>query len=160
AGKWSIRPVLPATASRRYVDETLVLQTQFVTATGTCQLTDALVLADVGDPHRLGEGAPHVLVREVSCHDGFVELDLDFQPRAEYGLVTPVMSKKDGGILARGGPTVLRLSSVHPLEIVDGGAVGRFSLQSGQTLRFALHWSPTGQHHPPAWSQEEIGARL
>jgi alpha,alpha-trehalase len=160
AGSWVIQPILPATASRRYLDETLVLQTQFVTPTGTAELTDALVFGEPGDPHQLGAGAPHVLAREASCTNGFVEFTTVFQPRAEYGLVTPVVSKQDGGLRARGGPTILCLSSAHEMEIVDGGATARFTLQSGQTARFALHWAPLGEAITPPWSEEEIGRQI
>lgn len=160
AGCWVIRPVLPAMATRQYVDETLVLQTRFVTATGACELTDALVLAEAGDPHGLGANAPHVLAREVACTEGFVELSFEFHPRAEYGLVKPVMSKQDGGVLARGGPTILRLSSAHQLDIVEGGATARLTVRSGETARFALHWSALGEPYPPVWSEDEIGRRI
>jgi GH15 family glucan-1,4-alpha-glucosidase len=160
AGRWAIQPILPATASRRYLDETLVLQTRFVTATGTAELTDALVLGEIGEPHQLGAGAPHVLAREVRCTDGFVEFTMRFKPRAEYGLVVPVMSKQDGGVRARGGPTILRLSSAHDTEIADGGASARFTLQSRQTARFALHWAPLGEPIGPPWTEEEIGRRI
>jgi GH15 family glucan-1,4-alpha-glucosidase len=160
AGRWAIRPVLPATASRKYVDETLVLQTRFVTATGTAELTDALVLSEVDDPHKLGKGSPHVLARQITCTQGFVELAMEFCPRAEYGLVTPVLSKQDGGLLARGGPTVLRLSSQVDLTVEDGKVDARFTLQTGETARFALHWAAVGEPIATAWSQEEIGAQI
>jgi GH15 family glucan-1,4-alpha-glucosidase len=160
AGTWALQPVLPATASRRYVEDTLVLQTRFVTQTGTCELTDALVLGEVQDPHKLGAGAPHVLVRSVTCIDGFVELAMDFRPRAEYGLVIPLLSQQDGGLLARGGPTILRLCGGHDVQIADGEARARFTLHSGQTSRFALLWGAVGDPVPPIWSEEEIGRHL
>jgi GH15 family glucan-1,4-alpha-glucosidase len=160
AGRWAIQPVLPATVSRHYLDDTLVLQTRFVTQTGTCELTDALVVGEADDPHALGEGAPHVLARSVACTEGFVELAMDFRPRAEYGLVIPVLSKQDGGLLARGGPTILRLSSRHDVHITEGEARARFTLHSGQTARFALHWAAVGDPVPPVWSEDEIGRRI
>src|SRR5690349_23649103 len=44
AGHWSVRPAGEYTASRRYLDRTLVLETTFRTPNGIVALTDALAL--------------------------------------------------------------------------------------------------------------------
>ena len=44
AGRWSIRPVGPYTSGRSYREGSLVLETTFVTPTGTVRVVDALVL--------------------------------------------------------------------------------------------------------------------
>src|SRR3954463_14509787 len=44
AGHWSIRPAGEYTASRRYLDRTVVLETMFRTPTGTAVVTDALAM--------------------------------------------------------------------------------------------------------------------
>ena len=43
-------------ASRRYVDETMVLETTWTTATGTATVTDALATGGADDPHAIGAG--------------------------------------------------------------------------------------------------------
>src|SRR5215211_8662887 len=44
AGHWSVRPAGDAEVSRRYVDETMLVETTFRTATGTAALVDALAV--------------------------------------------------------------------------------------------------------------------
>src|SRR5512139_283384 len=54
AGHWSIRPAGDFETERRYLDETMVLETTFHTPTGTAALTDALAMGPSSQGHRLG----------------------------------------------------------------------------------------------------------
>src|SRR5512133_4333187 len=101
AGHWSLRPVARAAeATRRYVDETMVLETTWTTATGTATVTDALATGAVDDPHALGATAPRLLVRAVECVGGEVEMAVELAPRPEYGLVEPLVAVVEGGVVA------------------------------------------------------------
>jgi GH15 family glucan-1,4-alpha-glucosidase len=161
AGHWAIRPATPASVSRRYLDGTLVLRTRFITDGGEMTLTDALVTGPDGDPHRLGEGAPHALVREATCTQGSVEVLFDFRPRPEYGLIVPLISPHKGGVMVRGGATRLLLSSPIELSLTDGSAGSVLNLHSGQSLRFALRWSTlSAPADETPWNQDEIGDRI
>lgn len=80
AGHFAVRPVEPAEVTRRYAAGTLVLETTSRTATGTLVLRDALVLDPVAGGHRLGQDAPHLLVRELHVPDGEVEVEVDYAP--------------------------------------------------------------------------------
>src|SRR5690349_14518342 len=66
-GRFAIRPAGEFRASRRYVGQTIVLQTTFTTAGGTAGLTDALALGRNGRGHDLGAGSPGVLLRRLVC---------------------------------------------------------------------------------------------
>src|SRR6478735_6021529 len=44
AGHWSIRPVEQAEATRRYVDDTMLLETTFTNESGSVVLVDALAV--------------------------------------------------------------------------------------------------------------------
>ncbi|GAA1389932.1 glycoside hydrolase family 15 protein [Catellatospora chokoriensis] len=158
AGHWSIRPLGPFTATRRYLDQTLVLETTFHTPTGTLAVTDAMAVGPNEHPHghSLGVGAPHMLVRAVSCRDGEVSMRLRFEPRAEYGLLRPLMSQVPGGLNVRGGPEWLMLSSPMPLTCATGSAYGEVTLRVGDELLFALHRSTWGLEPARIWTQEEI----
>jgi alpha,alpha-trehalase len=160
AGRWSIHPTGPHTASRSYLDDTLVLRTRFEASGGAVTVTDALATGGNTDPHALGADAPHLLIRSVTCTDGAVEVAVEFRPRPEYGLVTPLLAGCDGGVAGRGGPSTSRLSSPVELTIQEGRATGTVALRAGQTVRFALHWAPLAGPPPRLYSQVEIGEQL
>jgi GH15 family glucan-1,4-alpha-glucosidase len=161
AGHWSMRPPEIVEVTRGYVERTMVLETTFRTPTGVAVLVDALAMGGGNRGHALGRDAPHVLLRQVTCTEGEVELDVEYVPRPEYGLVVPLLDHLDGGVVATGGPDVLFLSSPVPLTIVHSTAVGRVRLTRGEHAGFALHHGLRAE--PPVarlWGQEEIGSRL
>jgi GH15 family glucan-1,4-alpha-glucosidase len=160
AGHWSIRPIGDAEATRRYVEDTMVLETTFRTATGTVVLVDALAVGRNERGHELGAGAPSVLMRRVSGVTGQVELELEYAPRPEYGLIYPVLNPVDGGVTARGGADVLALSSPVPVEIDELVARARFTVRGGEAIAFALGHATSSQERPGLWSQDEIAGRL
>ena len=116
AGHFSLRPLdAAADVERRYVDETMVLETTWTTATGTLVVLDALATGDGGgDPHTLGANAPRALIRALECTAGQVEVAVEFAPRPEYGLVQPLLAAVPGGVMMRGGADVLALSCPVP----------------------------------------------
>ena len=57
-GCFAIRPAGEFRVSRRYIDQTMALETTFRTATGTAVLTDAMALGRDDRGHRLGAGSP------------------------------------------------------------------------------------------------------
>src|SRR4051812_6179343 len=76
AGHWRVAPVGTWTSTRSYLEGTLVLETTFATESGTFVLTDALAAGPGNGGHRLGEGAPHLLVRRLTCTTGTVEIEM------------------------------------------------------------------------------------
>jgi alpha,alpha-trehalase len=158
AGYWSLRPSATGSAARRYVPNTMVLETTFTTPHGVATVTDALALAPNERGHDLGRNSPHILVRSVTCDEGTVDMELDFAPRPEYGLVHPILTPVEGGIATRGGADVLLLSCPFELEIRDSNARGDVQMSEGETLRFALHYAPSWEDPPRAWSDDEVRA--
>src|SRR5581483_4398643 len=129
AGHWSIRPVGDHTVTRRYLDDTMVLATTFTTSTGSVTLTDALAVGRNERGHELGGGAPSVLLRSVEGVSGEVELELEYAPRPEYGLIFPLMNPVEGGAIARGGADVLALCSGIDLDLsADCMAIACFTV--------------------------------
>lgn len=160
AGYWSIRPRGATEISRRYVDDSLVLETTFSTPTGEVVLVDALAMGPEETGHDLGAGAPHALLRQVRCISGEVELEVDYRPRPEYGLTTPVLRVENGGILGQGGASCLLLSSLLPLKVEQGAASGRFRLRAGESHYFTLQHRSSSQPSPEHWSQAQIAERI
>jgi GH15 family glucan-1,4-alpha-glucosidase len=160
AGHFSVRAVGQATVTRRYLDATMVLQTSIDTPSGTLLLADALATGAASDPHRLGATAPRLLVRAVECTTGEVSVEVHFAPRPEYGLVAPLLTAIDGGVLVRGGADVLILSCSAPLQIAEGAATGKFPLQAGQRVLLGVQHRSTSEPFPAPLSATELDAAL
>src|SRR5207302_11194492 len=160
AGHWSIAPVDETDTSRRYVEDTMVLETTFRTATGRVTMVDGLAVGRNERGHELGAGAPSVLLRRLVGVDGQVEFGLEFAPRPEYGLIQPVLEPVEGGVRARGGADVLALSSSVPLDADDFTARARFAVTPGRTVAFAMQHRTTSEELPQLWSGDEIAERF
>ncbi|MEP6855597.1 MAG: glycoside hydrolase family 15 protein [Pedococcus sp.] len=158
AGHWSIRPDADFRVEREYVAGSMVLLTRFHTAAGTLELRDALVLGDAQDPHALGLHAPHLLARTATCTSGSIAVVMSFRARPEYGLVLPVATTVDGGLLATGGASRLTLSSTVPLDVERDETSARFELGSGEGACFALEYSSIGASDPATRAGPEISA--
>jgi GH15 family glucan-1,4-alpha-glucosidase len=161
AGHFSIRPVGEYQASRRYVDQTMVLETTFTTAGGTAVLTDALALGGRDERgHDLGAGSPGMLLRRLSCTGGEIEAEVSYAPRPEYGLIHPFLVPVPGGLAARGGADRLLLSTSVSFGVDGATATAQVRLAAGQAAAFALgHWQMAGTPLAP-WTAGEITARL
>src|SRR3954453_15652458 len=156
AGHWQVQPDGAWRSSRRYAGRSLALETTFTTDDGELVLTDALGMGPDNGGHRLGRDVPHVLVRRLACTAGMVEVEVDYRPRPEYGLIVPLLGGVDGGVTARGGAEWLVLTAPVPLDLGAGRATGRAGMTAGDTLHFALHRSTLEQTAARVWSQQEL----
>lgn len=160
AGHFRVRPTEVDRVERAYLDDTLVLRTTFHGPTGVLELTDALAMAEGRRGHEAGEESPHAILRRARCLEGDVELEVEFAPRFEYGLTTPILRSVEAGVVATGGPTTLRLSSDLPLEGDGTRARCRATLAAGASAHFAVHGALTWGRLPDPWTAESIDARL
>jgi len=160
AGHWSIRPLDHAEITRRYLPGTLVMETTFRTAGGTARLIDALAVGRNERGHELGKDAASTLVRVVEGVSGEVELDLEYSPRPEYGLIWPLLQSVDGGLRASGGADRLALSSPVAFDVDGATARARFTVGPGARVAFGLQHRTSSQSAPAVWSQAEIETRL
>lgn len=172
AGTWTIQPsgTSHVEVSRSYVSDTLVLRTVFTTRTGSAELTDALALTDPRaldtadvireDPHRLGEHAPHVLIRRLRGISGEMELEIVVRPRPEYGLVVPRLSHAGRAVRCAGGASRLLLSSTADWVLDEGEARTTVRVAAGETAGFALQQTQLGDPRPLPYTPEQIDASL
>jgi alpha,alpha-trehalase len=161
AGHWSIRPSSEGETSRHYRERTMVLETSFRTATGRATLVDAMAAGPNPSGHDLGAASPRVLLREVTGEQGQVELEMEYVPRTEYGIVWPVMGRAERGLTGRGGADLLALSSPVTVEIRDDArATARFTLRAGERVAFALQHRSTWEERPRFFNQKEVSAML
>ena len=149
AGRFAVHPADPAAeATRRYLDATMVLETTWVTATGTVVLLDALATGPTDDPHALGAAAPRLLVRVLECTAGEVEIAVEFAPRPEYGLVEPLLDR--GG---RWGDRPRRRGRGRPLRCdPDRGRrvdrSGAALMRAGERLTLGVQHRTTSEPYP------------
>ncbi len=160
AGHFSIRPAGQFQASRAYLHQTMAIETTFTTATGEVVLTDAMAVGRNDRGHDLGAGSPGALLRRLVCTRGTVEMEVEYAPRPEYGLIHPLLDEVPGGLAARGGADRLLLSSPVGLSVWRATASAALRLEAGQTAAFALHHGHMWDPPLTAWSQDEIAARL
>ena len=93
-------------------------------------------------------------------HRRRVEVDIEYAPRAEYGLFSPLLSNIDGGVTARGGAEWLVLTSPIAFEVEAGTGRARLPLKAGESRTFALHRSTLTEVPARVWAQYELVERL
>jgi GH15 family glucan-1,4-alpha-glucosidase len=139
-GRWVIAPSgEPRRVERRYLPETLVLETTFETDDGAVRLLDFM------PPGR----DDTVLARIVEGLEGEVEISTELVLRFEYGSVVPWMRRRDGTWLAVVGPDAVRIESAIELKGEDFTSVGSTTVAAGERLAFALTWFAS-HGEPPA----------
>jgi alpha,alpha-trehalase len=159
-GHFAIRPAGDFQASRAYIEQTMVLETTFRTETGTAVLTDALALGRNDRGHQLGAHSPGVLIRQLRCTRGELDVDVTYAPRPEYGLIDPVLEEITGAINARGGASRLVLSVPPGFALAGATATARLHLRSRQTVNFALQHGQLAEPPLAVWDAAETAARL
>lgn len=161
AGHWSIRAAGATEVSRRYLDRTMVIEATFRTPTGVLTVVDALAMGEGNRGHELGNDSPHLLLRKATCTAGNVEVETEYAPRPEYGLISPLVSAVDGGVTAVGGADILVLSCSIPMDIANSSAHAHATLSEGQSLELALHHGTRAERGVArVWSGAEIAHRL
>jgi len=138
-GLWSLAPAVEIThASRRYRDDTLILETELTCAEGTVRLIDFM-------PPR-GE-APDV-VRIVEGVEGTVPMRMELTIRFDYGSIVPWVRRRGEGLLAVAGPDALFLAT--PVDLVGRNfhTIAEFDVAPGDRVPFVLTWYPSN-HTPP-----------
>ena len=159
-GHWHIKPSAAHRSERRYLPGTLVVETTFVTESGSVRLTDAMAFLEGQRHHELGFGAPHLVLRLVEGVIGEVELGFELAPRPEYGLVKPLFRATASGGRTFGGPNQIVVSAGVPTAIQDSTMSATFTVSAGQRVGFAMQWvAPEGPAPQPV-APEQVAARI
>ena len=139
AGRWQIAPVAGGSCTaRRYVENTLVLQTDWATPEGTARVTDFM-------PPR--GHAPDV-VRIVEGLAGSVEFRSSLRLRFDYGRVVPWVRHAEDQMVAVAGPDCVRLRTPVATEGHGTDTVSQFTVRAGDRVPFVLTWHPSHEPSP------------
>jgi len=140
-GRWLLAPTaLPDVIKRRYREDTLVLETNYETDSGSVRVIDTM------SPVPAGETV--TFVRIVEGRSGHVPMRMELAIRFGYGLLAPFLQRVGDDLLAVSGPDALRLST--PVDVADNGgcAAAEFVISEGQRIPFVLTWFPSHQSDP------------
>jgi GH15 family glucan-1,4-alpha-glucosidase len=134
-GRWLIAPAEKVTnSSRRYWDNTLILETRFVTAGGEVALIDFM-------PPR---GHASDVVRLVRGIRGRVKLTMQLVIRFGFGADIPWVRKtEDGALLAIAGQDMTVLRTPVETRGEDLTTVAEFEVGEGETMPFVLTYGPS-----------------
>jgi GH15 family glucan-1,4-alpha-glucosidase len=142
-GFWQIAPVgapNSVLATRRwYRPDSLVLETEFDTATGTVRITDCM-------PKR--DEHPH-LVRSIEGVSGTVDMRMELVVRFDYGDVVPWVTTDEGLTRLTAGPDSVALWHRVEVEGKDLRTVSEFTVTERQRYPFTLVWYPSHEEPPP-----------
>jgi GH15 family glucan-1,4-alpha-glucosidase len=139
AGHWIVAPAAGGVCTRRrYVKDTLVLQTEWVSGDGTVRVIDFM-------PPR--GHAPDV-VRIVEGVLGSVVMRSELRLRCDYGLVVPWVRHHDDMVEAIAGPDRVRLRTPAPTRGKEMSTVSDFTVRAGDRVPFVLTWNPSHESPP------------
>ncbi|MDN5790317.1 MAG: glycoside hydrolase family 15 protein [Micrococcales bacterium] len=146
-GRWLLGPLDPhARTTRRYVDDSFVLETTHETSTGSVRVTDLMPI---------GDGRADIL-RHVEGISGTVRMTHEWIVRFGYGLCRPWISRHsddregrtDRVITAVAGPDMLVLRGTRLPRAQDGRHIDEFDIRAGQTMTFSTTWFPSHEEVP------------
>ncbi|HEX5937902.1 MAG TPA: glycoside hydrolase family 15 protein [Actinomycetota bacterium] len=149
-GHWQIAPRADVRrVERRYRPGTLVLETDFETDDGLVRLVDCMPL---GDGH-------NDVVRIVEGLRGRVEMQMQLNPRFDYGKLIPATGRIDQGMFAVAGADAVCLRT--PVELGTDGAMASaaFTVSEGERVPFHLAWYPSHAPRPEAVDPLNMVAR-
>jgi GH15 family glucan-1,4-alpha-glucosidase len=153
-GHWQIAPRGRFKVSRRYRDDSLILETCFETEAGAVTLIDFM-------PPR-GEASD--VVRIVRGDHGRVDLHMDLTVRFDYGAALPWVTQQRataaGGVnelTAIAGPDRVVLRTCATLQGRGKHTVADFTVKAGERMEFALTYSASHVEKPKAI---EVGVAL
>ena len=147
-GRWLIAPTQDdAGIARRYLGDTLILETVFTTADGSASLVDFMY-------RRNGSSE---LVRIVRGLQGQVSMRTELIVRFDYGSIVPwVFQQDDGRLQFIAGPDKVLLDTNIQTRGEGLSTVGDFTVREGEEASFVLNWSPSYRAAPPPFSGEEV----
>jgi GH15 family glucan-1,4-alpha-glucosidase len=144
-GRWHLAPTGAVIATRRrYLGDTLVLETEFDTAAGTCAVIDFM------PPRRT---TPN-LVRIVEGRRGTVPVRSELVVRFDYGSIVPWVQKNDHGIEAVAGANAAHLRTPVETRGENLTTVAEFTVAAGQRVPFVLTWHRSFDPDPGATDPE------
>lgn len=143
-GRWLLTVRGATSVTRRYLDDSFVLETTYETPTGSAVALEAMPLNDGRSD----------IVRRLECTRGQVEVEHEWIVRFGYGAIEPWVhhvTDPDGAdtIRAIAGPDSLLLRGDRLPKAHDHRHSDRFTLREGEAVELALTWTRSWDSVPP-----------
>lgn len=134
AGRWRIAPLAGGTCtSRRYLPDTMILETTWQTPEGRVVTTDLM-------PRR---GREPDLVRIVTGVSGRVSMGVELVVRCDYGRVVPWVRHGGERWVGIAGPDSLWLDAPVRLHGRNMRSLATFDVTAGDRVPFVFTWAPS-----------------
>jgi GH15 family glucan-1,4-alpha-glucosidase len=143
-GRWLLAPRGKATPKRRYLHDTMVLETTWHGDDGIVRVFDFM-------PPR---GAAPDVVRIVEGVEGSVRMHSELVIRFDYGRIIPWVRRVDDARLAVAGPDALCFRTPAATRGENMRTVSDFRVEEGQRVPFVLTWYPSHGEPPEAIEPE------
>ncbi|GGU88282.1 glucoamylase [Streptomyces litmocidini] len=140
-GHWTLAPKgATSCTTRRYAEDTLVLETYWETRTGTVKVVDFMPQRDTSPD----------LMRIVEGVSGSVEMASVLRLRFDYGSIVPWVRRVDGQRVAIAGPDSAWLRSEPHVKTWGQQFSTRssFTVAAGEKVAFVLTWHPSHEPRP------------
>ena len=117
-GRFAITPSEVYTGGQRYLPDSNVLETRFVTRTGACALTDFMPFFRRPDRSWVAHGC---IIRVLRCTSGSISMRVAYEPRPDYGRSPETLWERDGTFVIKDDDYELILETTMPLKINESG---------------------------------------
>lgn len=145
AGRWLLAPASGARSSRRrYLPQTLILETEWDEQDGAVRVTDFMPIRDQKAD----------IVRIVTGLRGSVKMRGELVIRFDYGHVVPWVRRSGHRLTAISGPDALYLQTKAPIRGENLRTVSEFVISEGESVPFVLTWAPSHLPAPKATNPE------
>ncbi|MEO8080974.1 MAG: glycoside hydrolase family 15 protein [Caldimonas sp.] len=133
-GRWLIAPAHEAVeVTRRYRDGTLILETDFTTATGSVRVIDCMPLSN----------ERWDVVRVVEGLSGRVDMTMELVLRFDYGSIVPWVHRVEDVLLATAGPDTVELRTPVETRGEQMKTLADFTVAAGESVPFVLNYRPS-----------------
>ncbi len=137
-GRWLLAPVGGGKATRRYLHDTMVLETTWETEDGVVRVFDFM-------PPR---GKAPDVVRIVEGVRGSVQMRSELVLRFDYGNVVPWVRRVEDTRLAVAGPDAVCFRTPAHTRGENMRTISEFAIEEGERVPFALTWYPSHEDPP------------
>jgi GH15 family glucan-1,4-alpha-glucosidase len=138
-GRWLLAPAGGGRPSRRYLHETMVLETIWETDDGVVRVLDFM-------PPR---GIAPDIVRIVEGIRGRVHMQSELVIRFDYGRIVPWVQRRDGDTrVATAGPDALCFRTPAHTFGENMRTISELSVDEGERVPFVLTWFPSHEPEP------------